>query len=89
MREFEAAGRPVVGSAPVGRDGTAAWLAAIGEACGIAADKVAAAQNRFLPAIGGALAGKPVRGTITVSGYDPRAQRLSLDADEDTGAFEA
>ncbi len=70
VREFEAAGRPVVGSAPVGRDGTAAWLAAIGDACGIAADKVAAAQNRFLPAIGGALAGKPVRGTITVSGYE-------------------
>ena len=31
VREFEAAGRKVVGSAPVGRDGTAAWLKAIGE----------------------------------------------------------
>jgi chlorophyllide a reductase subunit Y len=30
FREFEAAGRPVIGSAPVGRDGTADWLEAIG-----------------------------------------------------------
>ncbi len=70
VREFEAAGRTVVGSAPVGRDGTAAWLAAIGDACGISADRVAAAQNKFLPAIAGALAAKPIKGRITVSGYE-------------------
>jgi len=70
VREFDAAGRKVVGSAPVGRDGTAAWLAAIGDACGISADKIAAAQNKFLPAIAGALAGKPIKGRITVSGYE-------------------
>jgi chlorophyllide a reductase subunit Y len=70
LREFEAAGRPVVGSAPVGRDGTAAWLAAIGDTLGIAADKVAAAQNRFLPAISGALAAMPIKGRITLSGYE-------------------
>src|SRR6201994_911177 len=34
IREFEAAGRAIVGSAPVGCDGTAAWLASIGIACG-------------------------------------------------------
>ena len=70
VREFEAAGRKIVGSAPVGRDGTAAWLAAIGDACGIAADKVAASQNKFLPAIAAALAAKPIKGRITVSGYE-------------------
>ncbi|WOI56114.1 chlorophyllide a reductase subunit Y [Palleronia sp. LCG004] len=70
MREFRAAGRPVVGSAPVGRDGTADWLAGIGEAFGIAADKVAAAQNQFLPAIEGALSGARIDGTITLSGYE-------------------
>ena len=70
VRELQAAGRPVVGSAPVGADGTAAWLAAIGEACGVPAAKVAAAQNAFVPAIRGALAGAPVRGRITVSGYE-------------------
>ncbi|ABC23774.1 chlorophyllide a reductase subunit Y [Rhodospirillum rubrum] len=70
LREFAAAGRTAVGSAPVGRDGTAAWLAAIGEACGIAAAKVATAQNRFLPLIGEALAKAPIRGRITLSGYE-------------------
>ncbi len=70
VREFEGAGRKVVGSAPVGRDGTAAWLAAIGDACGIAADKIAAAQNKWLPAIAGALASKPIKGRVTVSGYE-------------------
>lgn len=70
LREFETAGRPIVGSAPVGRDGTAAWLDAIGKACNIAQDKVDAAKNRFLPAIAGALAAKPIKGRITVTGYE-------------------
>lgn len=70
VREFTAAGRAVVGSAPVGRDGTAAWLDAIGKACGIAQDKVDASKNRFLPAIQGALAAMPIRGRITLSGYE-------------------
>lgn len=70
VREFEAAGRPVVGSAPVGLHGTAAWLAAIGEAFDLPADKIAVAQNAFLPAIHEALSGAPVNGTITLSGYE-------------------
>ena len=70
VREFQAAGRPIVGSAPVGRDGTAAWLSGIGNAFGIAADKVAAAQNAFLPTISTALEGAPIKGTITLSGYE-------------------
>jgi len=70
VREFEAAGRTVVGSAPVGRDGTAAWLEAIGEACGIARSAIDAAKNKALPAITAALAAKPIKGRITVSGYE-------------------
>jgi chlorophyllide a reductase subunit Y len=70
LREFDAAGRRIVGSAPVGRDGTAAWLAAIGEACGVSKQTVGAAQNRLLPAIGAALAKSPIRGRITLSGYE-------------------
>jgi chlorophyllide a reductase subunit Y len=70
VREFEAAGRPVVGSAPVGNDGTAAWLDAIGEACGIAKAKVGAAKNGLLPAIRGALGKMPIKGRITLSGYE-------------------
>ncbi len=70
MREFEAAGRPAVASAPVGHDGTAAWLDAIGETCGVSPAMVAAAKNRFLPAIRGALAANPIRGRITLTGYE-------------------
>jgi chlorophyllide a reductase subunit Y len=70
VREFDAAGRTVVGSAPVGRDGTEAWLERIGQACGIAREKVDAAKNAVLPAITGALAAKPIKGRITLSGYE-------------------
>lgn len=70
FREFEAAGRPVIGSAPVGRDGTADWLQAIGRSCGVSAEKIAAAQNAVLPAIEGALAAMPINGRITLSGYE-------------------
>ncbi|WOE76649.1 chlorophyllide a reductase subunit Y [Alterisphingorhabdus coralli] len=70
IREFEAAGRPIVGSAPVGRDGTAAWLKAIGETYGCSADQIAAAQNAMLPAIDGALSAMPIKGRITVAGYE-------------------
>ena len=70
IREFESAGRSVVSSAPVGHDGTADWLAAIGDACNIAPNKIAAGQNAILPAIKGALATKPIKGRITLSGYE-------------------
>lgn len=70
LREFEAAGRPAVGSAPVGHDGTEAWLQAIGQATNTPQHLIDAAKNRFLPAIRGALAGSPIRGRITLSGYE-------------------
>ncbi len=70
VRSFEAAGRGIVGSAPVGRDGTHDWLAAIGDACNIAPDKIAEAQNAQRAAINGALSTAPVKGRITVSGYE-------------------
>ncbi len=70
VREFDAAGRKVVGSAPVGHDGTEAWLQAIGDATNTAQDKIDAAKNRFLPAIRGALAKTPIKGRITLSGYE-------------------
>jgi chlorophyllide a reductase subunit Y len=70
VREFEAAGRTVVGSAPVGHDGTAAWLDAIGDACGVPKRLVDEAKNKQLQAIRGALAGSPIKGRITVSGYE-------------------
>ena len=70
VREFRAAGRPVVGSAPVGVEGTAAWLDAVGRAADVPADRIDAAKARALPAIRAALDATPIRARITVSGYE-------------------
>lgn len=70
VRAFQSAGRPVVGSAPVGLHGTAAWLEAIGAACNVSAEKIDAAKASLLPAIQGALAATPIKGRITLSGYE-------------------
>jgi chlorophyllide a reductase subunit Y len=70
VREFDAAGRPVVGSAPVGVEGTEAWLQSIGAACNVPQAQIDAAKNRFLPMIGSVLAATPIKGRITVSGYE-------------------
>ncbi len=70
LREFAAAGRTAVASAPVGHDGTAAWLQAVGAACNVPQAQIGAAMDRFLPAIRGALAASPIKGRITVSGYE-------------------
>ncbi len=70
VRSFQTAGRSVVGSAPVGREGTAAWLEAIAAACNVTAKDLERAKERFLPAIGGALAQNPIEGRITLSGYE-------------------
>ena len=70
VREFETAGRPVVGSAPVGASGTHDWLAAIGDVFGLPAAQVAAAQNAFVPKIREALGAAPITGRVTVSGYE-------------------
>lgn len=70
IREFEAAGRPVLGSAPVGVEGTANWLARIGDIFGVPEAQIGAAQNAFLPAIKQALAGARIDGTVTLSGYE-------------------
>ena len=70
IREFEAAVRPVVGSAPVGHDGTEAWLQAIGTAANVPQARIDAAKNAMLPAIRGVLAKAPIKGRITLSGYE-------------------
>jgi 3,8-divinyl chlorophyllide a/chlorophyllide a reductase subunit Y len=70
VREFDAAGRSIVGSAPVGLDGTEAWLQAIGTAANVGQAQIDAAKNRFLPAIKGALSKMPIKGRITLSGYE-------------------
>ena len=70
IREFQAAGRPVIGSAPVGVEGTAAWLEAIAAVCNVEAHRLDAAKARILPPIGAALAAAPIQGRITLSGYE-------------------
>ena len=70
VREFETAGRPVIGSAPVGVDGTIAWLQNLGETLGLAQDKVDSVKNAMTGAIRGALDAMPIAGRITVSGYE-------------------
>lgn len=86
FREFEAAGRSIFGSAPVGYDGTANWLLSVGETCGIARSTVDAALNRILPAVRDAIAKHPVKGRITVSGYEGSellAARLLIESGAD------
>jgi 3,8-divinyl chlorophyllide a/chlorophyllide a reductase subunit Y len=70
IREFEAAGRPIVGSAPVGVEGTEAWLQSIGRAANVAQSGIDASKNAILPAIKGALSNMPIKGRITMSGYE-------------------
>jgi chlorophyllide a reductase subunit Y len=70
IREFAAAGRPVVGSAPVGVDGTAAWLEAIGKATDVAPALVDAAKAKALPAMQTILANSQVKARMIVSGYE-------------------
>ncbi|MEO0635871.1 MAG: chlorophyllide a reductase subunit Y [Pseudomonadota bacterium] len=69
-REFKAAGRAVVGSGPVGVEGTSAWLQAIGEATNVATSKTDAARNAMIGAIGAGLEANPIKGRITLSGYE-------------------
>ncbi len=70
IREFESAGRAIVGSAPVGHDGTEAWLQAVGQAANVPQAQIDAVKNAMLPAIRGALGKLPVKGRITLSGYE-------------------
>ena len=70
VREFEAAGRPVFGSAPIGQEGTAAWLEQVGKTLDVRKEAIARAKNKVLPILSGAIAQSPIKGRITMSGYE-------------------
>ncbi len=70
IREFTAAGRPVVGSAPVGVEGVSSWLQQVGEAAGVAPSQIAAARDATIGAVRASLASSPIKGRITLSGYE-------------------
>ena len=70
IREFQAAGRPVVGSAPVGLEGTQDWLQNIGQASGIAQERIDLARNQALTMMRDLFAKQNIDGRITLSGYE-------------------
>ncbi|MEO1773868.1 MAG: chlorophyllide a reductase subunit Y [Pseudomonadota bacterium] len=70
VREFRAAGRQILPSAPVGADGTAAWLEAVGQAVGAPRARIDDATNAMVHATRAALAKSPISGRITLSGYE-------------------
>ena len=70
QREFQAAGRPVIGSAPVGVEGTIAWLQKVGDQFGLSSSVVQMQQNAMRGAITAALAENPIKARITLSGYE-------------------
>lgn len=70
FRALEAAGLPILPSAPVGYEGTAAWLSALGDALNTAPTQVAAAHNQTLPGLQAGLKAHPIDATITLSGYE-------------------
>lgn len=69
-RQFRAAGRPLVGSAPVGVEGTAAWLEAMGNVLGADKASIDAAISTQKSAIRAALDNNPIEAKITLSGYE-------------------
>jgi len=83
VREFEKAGRSVIGSAPVGCDGTADWIDAIGKECGVAAAKIGQAKDKFLPMIRQTLDASPIKARLNISGYEgsePLVARLAIES---------
>jgi chlorophyllide a reductase subunit Y len=70
IREFEAAGRPIVGSAPVGVEGTHDWLQNIGQSAGVSQNLIDEAKNKSLAQIKQVLAQQSIKGRITLSGYE-------------------
>jgi chlorophyllide a reductase subunit Y len=70
VREFEAAGRPVVGSGPVGVEGTVAWLEAVGRAAGVSSETTGVAVDRARAMVSKALERAPIQGRIQISGYE-------------------
>jgi chlorophyllide a reductase subunit Y len=70
QREFELAGRPVFGSAPVGVEGTAAWLEQLAALCNVSDKAQGKVKDNTLGPLRAALDAAPVNHRITVSGYE-------------------
>ena len=70
VREFQQAGRPIVGSAPVGAEGTWAWLRSLGKTLGLEQAAVDRAADGAREACLEALGRTPLKHRIHVSGYE-------------------
>jgi len=70
VREFQAAGRPILGSGPVGAEGTATWIEGIGRILGLPDAQIALARDRAVNATRSALLARRIQGKIVVSGYE-------------------
>ena len=70
QRELAAAGRPAVGSAPVGAEGTAAWINAVGELLNVPAARLQQHRDAMRAAVSAAVADNPIKARITLSGYE-------------------
>ena len=70
VREFQSAGRPIIGSAPVGVAGTDRWLDAIGGACNVPTAVIDQTKAPLLASIKQVLDATPIKGRITLSGYE-------------------
>ena len=70
VREFNEAGRTIIGSAPVGVEGTETWLQATADAFNVPKKAVSKAKNMVLPAIKSGLKDNRIDGRITLSGYE-------------------
>ena len=70
IREFEEAGRAIIPSAPIGKEGTGEWLDAVADAFAIPQTKSDAAKNAVLPVISDALKDSQIKGRVTLSGYE-------------------
>jgi len=70
IREFAAAGRPVIGSAPVGLDGTADWLDAVGKAADVPMAAIDKAKAKVMPMISALLEANRLKARMVVSGYE-------------------
>jgi chlorophyllide a reductase subunit Y len=70
VREFHRAGRPVVGSGPVGVEGTTEWLQGVGEAAGIPQKDIDTAKNKAALSVRTAISENPINARLTVSGYE-------------------
>ena len=70
IREFETAGRGIIGSAPVGYEGTKHWMTQIAKEFNVSDQHLNAAFSKILPPIKAALEAAPINGRITLSGYE-------------------